>query len=599
MVDVEPLIERSFARLHPTPAVQADWADVIARAGVRAPAPHRRRRLLTAGVLAAAAAVLAATPLGAAIGRGLWSFPAWLAGSAGQPASPSAQQAFARENARSWTGFPSGTELRELIRTHADGIDYVLYGFRSGDSLCLQLVLTGALEAKSQACAPLADLRSRPQPALVLQVDAGFGTIPGAHVKVGLDTYGAARASASFGIVADAVRRVELRSDDATREAIVDGDAFLSVVPRPQTSARVRRITATVADGRTYALPLATAPFGTTGGASAPAGTLHGPSQVERVLHGGTIGWVERREARGEPLPDGFPNDLHGVTAHRVLGRLLQPDPSDPLRVAVALYDVVSAPAYTFLKPGLVLCSDSVVGRAAGGGCGPLATYFEHGPFSFGVMTLQGGDQYSLVDGLASDDVASLRLFLGDGGVEPVPLRDNAFALRVSRARFPIRMVGYDAQGRVIGIQSMQGEGSSPAWSKHDPAAPWTQLLRILDADGNPATLSTSRSLGGTTCWAVRMQGGGGGNGCLPPTPQRPALQLGYLGDPRFTAVLEGRVRDDVVRLRLSRRSGAVQTVAPTDGFVLVAVPHGDPFVEVTGYDASGAQVGSYEPLNP
>ena len=36
-------------------------------------------------------------------------------------------------------GFPQDTKLRELIRTTVDGKVYVLFGFRSGESLCLRL----------------------------------------------------------------------------------------------------------------------------------------------------------------------------------------------------------------------------------------------------------------------------------------------------------------------------------------------------------------------------------------------------------------------------------------------------------------------------
>jgi hypothetical protein len=596
VIDVEPLIEESFDRLYPRSQPAADWGDVLARGGVPTRRGGRSRLLVLAAAAVVVAVVVAATPLGAAIGRGLWSFPAWLVGEPGKPAAPAAQRAFARENARSWSGFPTTPKLRELIRTSADGVDYVLYGFRSGGSLCLRVVVSGAVRGKGEGCAPLSDLRSRPAPALAIQVDDSFGTIPGKHVRIGIDTYSVARASASFGIVADAVQRVELRSDDATRRALLANNAFLSVASRPRTGARVRTITATVAGGRAFAVPFAQAPFDTTAG-SAPAGRLHGPSHVERQVRGGRIGWLDRRESRGDPLPAGFPDPLRGLTARRVFGRLIQPDPLEPLRVALSVYRVSKAPRYTFMKPGLVICNDLVSGRAVGGGCSQAAQLFEGGPFSFGTMTLFGGDQYGIVDGVASDDVARLRLFFGDGGVAELPLRDNVFVMRVSRARYPIRLVAYDAQGRVIGIESRQPDGTTPRWARPDPSAHWRIEQRIVDADGNPATLYTKPSLTGTVCWSVRMHGGGGSNGCLPPRWSGPALQLGYVGDPPDTAVLEGRVRRDVTRLVLQRRSGAREAVIPRDGFVLVAVPHGDPFVEISGYNRAGTRVGRFKPL--
>jgi hypothetical protein len=34
-----------------------------------------------------------------------------------------------------------------------------------------------------------------------------------------------------------------------------------------------------------------------------------------------------------------------------------------------------------------------------------------------------------------------------------VPLRDNGFVLRALRARFPVRLVAYDREGRIVGIE--------------------------------------------------------------------------------------------------------------------------------------------------
>jgi hypothetical protein len=589
VIDVEPLIRESFERIYPVPQPELAWDDVLKRTRV-ADRPRHRRVLVLALVACAAVGVVAATPLGAAIGRGLWSFPAWLSGHPGKPAPSAAQRAFERENARSWTSFPKTPTLRELVRTEADGVSYVLYGFRSGDSLCLRLTVSGAVRGKAEGCAPLSDLRSRPAPALAIQVDDSFGTIPEKHVRLGVDTFSVARASASFGIVADPVRRVVLRSDDGTRPALVANNAFLSVATRPKTGARVRAIRATVASGRVYSVPFAQAPFDTTVG-SAPLGKLRGPTHIERVLHGGQIGWLERRERRGEPLPPAFPDPLHAVTARRVFGRLIQPDPLDPLRVALTVYRVTHAAAYTFMKPGLVICNDLVSGRAVGGGCGTMSQMFSRTPFSFGTMTLLGGDQYSIVNGIASDDVARMRLFFGDGGIARIPLRDNVFIIRVSRARYPIRLVAYDAHGRIIGIEAPPTEASRPNWSKPDPHAHWRVALRIRDTNGKPATLYRKRSVAGTICWSVRSRAGGS-NGCLPAKWTGPALQVGFVGDPRFTALFEGRVRGDVARVVLQTRSGARRTVHPKNGFVLAAVPHGDPFVRVTGYDRAGKRVG-------
>ncbi|HZO79035.1 MAG TPA: hypothetical protein VFB39_13415 [Solirubrobacteraceae bacterium] len=462
MIDVEPVIEQSFGRLWPVPSVDPDWDTVVARAGVRSRPVLKRRGLALALVAAAVIGVLAATPIGAAIAHSIWSFPAWLNGHPGTPASTQAQKEFERGNARSWTAFPKGTRLRQLISTHRAGSAFTLYGFRSGDELCLRLVVTGVASGTSTGCAPLSDLRSRPTPVIPVEVDdIGFGLVRGAHgfkwVHVHGNRYTVARAGVTFGIVADGVRSVHLRSTDATRRAVVANNAFLLAVSEPKTGARVERITATTTNGHTYRVPFAPTPFATSPRTTAPGGTLHGPTRVQRVLHSGSISWLTRSEPRGTPLPRHFPNALSGTRSKLVYGRLIQPDPHSPLRVSVALYRLRSAPAYTHLHPGLEVCYFIVEGRGAGGGCLPLGTGFRHEPFSMGGSQGLGSDQYETIGGIASDQVARIRIFYGDGGTLLVPVRDNAFAALVSRTRFPIRVVAYDSSSRVIGVETPAG----------------------------------------------------------------------------------------------------------------------------------------------
>ena len=133
-----------------------------------------------AGALALAAAIAiavacVATPLGAAIGRSFDGFSNWITGSPGTPASPQAQQAFEEANARSWSAFPPGTQLRQLIQTQLAGSTFTLYGFRSGDTLCLRLVAAGPIAGANESCAPLQALQSTAEPALVVASDEPFG----------------------------------------------------------------------------------------------------------------------------------------------------------------------------------------------------------------------------------------------------------------------------------------------------------------------------------------------------------------------------------------------------------------------------------------
>src|SRR5207244_3086383 len=78
-------------------------------------------------------------PAGATLNAALGGFDAWLSGKPGKPAPRAEQQLFDAANGRTWAAFPKGTKLRELIRTTVGGKTYVLFGFRSGKSICLRL----------------------------------------------------------------------------------------------------------------------------------------------------------------------------------------------------------------------------------------------------------------------------------------------------------------------------------------------------------------------------------------------------------------------------------------------------------------------------
>jgi len=598
MIDVEPLIEQSFGRLWPVPVVEPDWNGVLRQAGVQ-PRRVRRRRALAVGALAAAViAVLAATPIGAAIARSIWNFPAWLDGHPGTPASSQAQKDFERANARSWTAFPRGAQLRKLIATSRAGSDYTLYGFRSGDELCLRLVVTGVARGSTTGCAPLSDLRSRPAPAIPIEVDdIGFGNVPGKHVRIDGRRYTIAQAGVTFGIVADGVRAVIVRSSDATRRAFVANDAFLVTVSEPKAGARADEIIARTSDGHSYSVPFAQTPFATALRVSAPHGTVHGPAKVQRVVHGGNIAWLTRHEPRGEPLPRRFPSALNGTRSRLLYGRLIQPDPRSPLRVSVSLYRVRSAPSYTHLKPGLYVCDFLVEGRGAGGGCNHLATAFQDQQFSFSLGGSLGSDQYELLGGIASDQVARLRIFFGDDGTLSVPVKDNAFATLVSRARFPIRVVAYDSASRVIGIDTEGGDEMAipPAPVK---GAAWTTVSRAVAADGTSATISTEPAHGGGLCWRIRFSDEPGSNAICPSrTWEGPPVNLVVQDTTKGGALIYGRVSPQVSTVVVRYRNGTNATVKPYRGLVLVGAPQhvtppANPVAEIIGLDKSGKQLG-------
>ncbi len=580
MIDVEPLIEESFERMHPVPVVTAEWEDVLRRAG-NAPRKPARRRIVLAIALAALAA-LAVSPLGAAVVRSLGDFSDWISGDPGKPASTSQQQAFAGQEAHSWASFPADTRVRELITTERDGIRYTLFGFRSAEALCLRVVATGAAGAAASSCAPLRDLRSRRQPVLAMEVDQAVGALPGV-VRIGPDSFHRVRASMSFGVVADDVEAVTLRSDDKSRNAIVASDSFLSIDERPMPGTRVRAITATMKNGTSTAIPFAQAPFDTLTGTRSASNALHGPTGVERRISGGTIAWLNARKPLGEAWPPS-PRDFFAQHGHLLFGRVFRPDPTNTTRIGVSTWDA-EPPAP--LKPGVYLCyREFSAGGAGGGGCNPLAQAFARSPVNFGITTNDGSDQYSLLDGYASDDVARIDLFLGTGEVVNVPLEHNVFATEFSRAKYPLRVVGYDSHGRVISNDTMMSENrpSGPQY-RPKPGAAWRQVARAGNAE-----LWTVPSEADGTCWKLKYSDGSGGSGCLPPSWNGPLRGI----EVPFTAgsVIALQAKPAVARVVVAYKSGATDEAIPTDGFVLYAAAASDLVTSFTAYDSNRARLG-------
>jgi hypothetical protein len=229
------------------------------------------------------AVVSVVTPLGAAIGRSLDNFSAWISGSPGTPASPKDQQAFEQEKERGWTDFPTGTQLRQLLQTEAAGMTFTLFGYRNGDLLCLRLVASGYEGATGSSCAPVSALRQViKEPALVMEADAGgFGS---ASTKPGPNGYLPEKASATYGIASDGVKDVILSADDGEHHALLGSNSFLYVADHPASGTRVRSIKAIAADGSTVALPFRTAPFGTNDGVATdvPSGrAVTGPKGID------------------------------------------------------------------------------------------------------------------------------------------------------------------------------------------------------------------------------------------------------------------------------------------------------------------------------
>lgn len=597
MTDVDQRIREEVDRLLPLPAgVVPDWHDVRVRArSARRPRPGRKLVLLAA-TLAAAVAVLAATPLGAALVRTLGDFSAWIAGEPGTPASPAEQQAFQEANERSWAGFPPDTKLRRLIQTTVAGNEFTLYGFRSGDSLCLRLLGRG-IGRVSLHCAPLHDLQTADTPALVVAADEPMGA---ANLAGGSDAF-----MASFGIVSDGVERVELHADDGDHEAQVAGNAFLYVADHPTLGTRVRGIDAVAGDGARATLGFESSPYGMFDLAAPPTGSFHGPSRVEREVSGGTIGWLERLEPRGSEVPASLLERIDQMLArqaemnrfsgrgsteplHRLMARALHPDPSNPLRLVM----VAASPTASMEDPDSQVCQYLVVGQTIGGGCNRLRDTFARGPLSIS-MGGSGPSQYARVAGLASDDVAAIKLYLGDGQIVDAPLRDNFYAALIARSDFPLRIAAYDDAGRVIGLESFQSDGmTSPA----PPQARKTvrQLLKLAGPNGGSAVLEAGEIVGGYRCWRLSFGPNAGESGGCTPWPVK-GPTLGFVGAWRTDGdhFLAGTLPSDVASVEIRYPDGTTETTETPDGFLVHLLPAekldgGKTITALRAYDANG-----------
>ncbi len=588
MIDVEPLIREELERAVPLgDATRADWDGVLDHAGARR---VRSRPLIVLAAVTAALAVLAATPIGGAVVRGFGDFSKWLTGQVGEPAGERDQQAFEEANRRSWAGFPDGVELRSLIRTRAGGREYELFGFRSDESLCLRLVARGLAQGPALSCAPLQELRDAREPALVVLADHSFARRNVLPVPAD-GAYVAAESSATFGIVADGVRGVELRADDGRHRATVASNTFLYVGAKPKLGTRVRAVYAIGPGGERVRLPFAQAPFGTRDLGKAPDAEPTGPEKVEHVVSGGRVGWLERRERRGEE-----PNARHlrGPMTRFDFARLLAPDPQSHMRILVG---IGTLPRYGIRAGEEAVCVFLVSGGTAGGGCNDLKDPFPRAPFMSSQTLFGGGDQYATLNGLASDDVARMELFLATGERRPIPLRDNAWLIQAARAKYPVRVVAYDADGRVIGVDTLEGgPASAPRDMPQPVAATWRTLFRVTGERGQVARLRVARSSEGGRCFETRLPGGAGGSGCLPKSFQGPKLQLGVSMGARGSWV-SGRTHPSVAVLELRFADSRRALVEPVEGFVLWPLPaeharRGHQLVEAVGRTAAGEEIG-------
>lgn len=568
MIDIDAAISRELEAMVPIVA-SPDWESIAQAAGLRR--RSRRQPLLAVAVVAVSLVVAAATPLGAAIAHGLGGFSEWVSGEPGTPASQRAQQQFDQANARSWLGFPQGTQLRHLISKRVSGATITLFGFRAGSSLCLRVSVSGDARGGTTNCAPLADLRRQDAPVRVVVSDQPFGR--GSKTAwYGIDRVHAPLLQVTAGIADDTVRSVVLGNGRVRSSVPSVANAFLYVANKPAIGQRIQQVWARTAAGLT-AVPYSPIPFGFGfGQPSTPAGPT---VRVTAPARNGHIMWLEQHQQRGAPLSTlpaktrvqllGFRGG--GSRSKILFGRVLTPDPTRPMRIVVTL----NANRAGGRAAGV--CTSIVTRDGAGGGCSPYPQLFAKTPLSFGSFG-GGSQQFIDVSGLASDSVAHLTALLANHQTVQVPLSNNAFAVQLPLAHLPARLVAYNQAGRVIGASDrVEGFGSQGPTQAPGKAK---QLLAVHGPNGAHEELLVGPGTQGSECVYVRhyfsKRSAGVMEGCHSTTWQGPPVQLETSSFP--VIFIDGRVRNDVARVRIVFADGSTTTIAPTRGYILAALDH-------------------------
>lgn len=472
--------------------VEPRWDDVLRRALPEPDAARLRRsrppRRAVAILAAAAVAALAA----AAFATGLADrFSAWLDGAPGRPAPERIQSGFTARNGVALASFPAGTKLRLLLRQTVDGTSFDLLGFRNGDAYCLRLVRTSLPGAPGRnQCLRADELAGHV--ALVAD-DVWFGVGKPAISITGV-----------YGFAADDVQTVRVTRARETTTSRVVNNVFLALhgqragtVQNHPPADTVLAVTAVMKSGELRNVPYVVTALGggiLPGGrrptvpsyfaATRPGAIPGAPRRVAAPIAKPRIGWLERRDSVGEPLP----KQRYFTFS---FGRVIQPDPDDPVRVGVAI-GRASGFSHGHAITGNWTCLVDFEALAKSGGIGCRPDVFADGALSMGSWL---ESSISHFNGLAADGIVRVSAFLSSGRHVPAALRDNVFSVAVPEAELPGELVGYDERGRVAAITQLPGNAVAkpcpPAQfatpvSKLPPPARWERIdLSTLSVGGS------------------------------------------------------------------------------------------------------------------
>jgi len=471
--------------------VEPDWQTILRAAAVEQRAvhqPERRKwlqqrppRRLAVVLVAVLVAILAATALATGLAD---RFSAWISGKPGIPAPSAVQQGFNARNRVSLAAFPTGTKLRLLLRERVNGTSFDLLGFRNGDAYCLRLVRSDRPSGRgSNQCLRADELRGH----VALVADNVWFRVGNPEISI----------SGIYGFASDDVRSVRVTRARGRSSATVTNNVFLSLRGQPSGSVQrhpkpnpVEAVAALMRGGRVRNIPYVISGGGILPGgarpsvpsyfaASPPRSIPGAPTKVTAPIKHPAVGWILRREKRGSPLPAARKPDLFPKLD---FGRLVQPDPDDPLRIGVGI-----GPAHGMTRGhpvrGTWVCLiqfDSLTVAGGSSGCGQLL-----GPGRPIALGSWFESPITHFNGLVADGITKVAAFLSDGGEVPAALSDNVFAVAVPQASLPGEIVGYDASGRVAAIVQLQAnavvkpcppaEFPTPV-SKLPPPKKWEQI---------------------------------------------------------------------------------------------------------------------------
>jgi hypothetical protein len=421
MTDVR--LQSALARLAPQVDDVSRWDDVVRRAGV---GPRIRWRLavvalallVTAGVVVGA---LAAGGLGSSLDR----LAAWVGDQPGEPA-PERQAVFDQENAASHAHFPSGTRVGRLLSFELDGRSHDLLGFRDGSNLCLRIVPPLLRQATAvPECVP--------QP--LLARIGGPVAIAGGYVRMGDPA-----TTAVYGLAADSVQSIDVLEEGALLgRATVRNNAFILTVPDQPHSGEHPRDTNIVlrVRGSESSIDVRAPVFRSR--RNLHPEDLPGPVRADRTLDSGSVGWLERRELRGEQFV--WPYD----SPDRILySRVLTPDPTSSFRLALAYGE-----DRDWQKNGRWYCLawfSPLLPDSSSRGCGRV-DLIRAGLMLEGTSHIIG--DFTHYVGIAADGVARIAVFYKDGSVQRVSVNDNVFSFYLATNQSS-KLVAYDDAGRVV-----------------------------------------------------------------------------------------------------------------------------------------------------